>query len=268
MSQQKDTMCRDTPNLLLYAVPIFMVSLAIRLAKMIVDPLLMRDCAVYLELAEIWHRSGVYSDTLLYGIVIPPLPLFLIKEMMKTGFSPEVCSRSIALFLSSFIPVFGFIGTYRLFLNKKTALFMAGILAVHPSLVLYAGQPLRENNYMFALGLLFVFFADAIRTRSAMKWALCGAACTLAFFCRYEALEMIVILPLVIFLVRWKSHLPYRYCRDSLCVFFLAIIASTAILLSVTGYDCSFLYKVKRYGSDIEFDQMQQIQRELDKSFK
>lgn len=245
---RKESKTREEHLLLSCAVVVFLVSLAIRLAKLIVDPLIMRDCAVYLELAENWYATGQYSVTLQSEHIIPPLPLFTIKELMESGFSSEICGRSLALFLGSSIPVLGFLGAYRI---KKDNIFaasiMAGILAVHPTLVAYACQPLRENYYMFSMGLLFICVIDAIKDRSRVKWMLCGVCCAIAFFCRYEAFEMFLILPVIMFFVGWKQHLPRPYCWKCLLFFWGAIAISMVLLLSMTKYDSTFLQKIQLY---------------------
>ena len=130
---------------------------------------------------------------------------------------------------------------------------MAGILAAHPSLVSYSIQPMRENYYMVSMGLLLIFAIDAWKRKSQMKWMLCGVMCAVAVFCRYEALEMMIILPVVMVMAKWKQHLSSHHLVMNLASFFLAIAVSTIVLLSITGYDASFLKKIIRYGGDIEF---------------
>ena len=250
---QKESKTGEEHLIISCAVMIFLVSLAIRLAKLIVDPLIMRDAAQYLDLAEIWFESGRYSDTFLFGNVIPPLHLFSIKEMMQFGFSSDLCGRSFALFFGSAIPVLGFLAAYRIRHRIGMALLLAGILAVNPSLVSYSIQPMRENYYMFSMGVILILAIDAWKSQSHMQWALCGVMCAVAVFCRYEALEMIVILPIVMLMAKWKQHLSYHHLANNLVFFFLAIGSSTILLLSMTGFDASFLTKIVRYGGDIEF---------------
>ena len=251
---RKESKNREEHLLLSCAVVVFLVSLAIRLAKLIVDPLIMRDAAQYLDLAEIWFESGRYSDTFLFGNVVPPLHLFSIREMMQLGFSSDVCGRSLALFFGSAIPVLGFLAAYRIRHKIGMAFLMAWILAANPSLVSYSIQPMRENYYMFSMGVILILAIDAWKRQSQMKWMLCGVMCAVALFCRYEALEMIVILPVVMLMAKWKQHLPYHRLVKNLVSFFLAIGVSTILLLSMTGFDASFLNKITRYGGDIEFD--------------
>ena len=78
---------------------IFLMSIAIRLVKLVFEPLLLRDGTFYLRMAEIWHQTGDYLEITKEASNVPPLPLWCIKTLMNFYGNPEIAGRSISIFL-------------------------------------------------------------------------------------------------------------------------------------------------------------------------
>ena len=230
---------------------IFCCSLAFRVIKLILDPLLLRDSALYLFYSDIWYNTNNYSEITNIDTTVPPFPLFTIKEMMKMGFNSEITGRSISLFLGSLIPVLGYVIAKRCFKDKRIALITSIIFIIHPTLISYSIQPLRENYYLFFLELTIIEAINGIAKRSFISWFLCGCFLSITFFCRYEALEMIIIYSSLILFLSFKKKYTKRATLGNLASFYIACALTAALLLSITDYDLSFIKRVSRYKGNL-----------------
>ena len=225
---------------------VFLLALTVRLLKLITDPMLLRDSALYLALAEKWQKTGSYAQTIIGGTIIPPLPLFSIVKATEYGLDSEIAGRSIALFLGAIIPVLGYIISYKLSHRIELSLISALILILHPTLISYSIQPLRENYYLFFLGLVFITLINGIKTKKMKDWGLSGILIAFAAFCRYEALEFILLIPAIAYFVFRTSRNKYNTIKPVM-FFFLAFILTSVSLLSMVGFDMNFVKKILVY---------------------
>ena len=228
---------------------LFASALLVRLLKLILDPALMRDAALYLIMADSWYETGDYVHTLLYSYV-PPFPLLTIKCLMASGIGAEAAGRTLSLFFGSMTSVVAFLFVFKLCRNIRIAL-LAGILFVfHPDLVTYSVQPLRENIYIFFIGMLLTMIVDAVHDNSAVKWGVCGIPLSLAFFSRYETMEFFLFIPLIIltlfFLKRIKLKQVFLYSIS----LGLTFILTSVVFLYFIEFKCYFLSKLIYYWLD------------------
>ena len=223
---------------------IFLFSLATRELKLVLDPMLQRDSALYLTIAETWQETGVYAETI--RPVIPPFPLFTIVKMMDLGLNAEVAGRSLSLFLGAMIPVLVYIISYNIFKDITTSLIGVLCLSLHPTLVAYSIQPLRENHYIFMLGLIIIFIIYGIKKRSLAEWGLCGCVTAIAFFCRYEALELFFLYLFIGLVLFFNKKTSAK--RFVVAVFFvlMTFILTSLILISITDYNITFIEWIPR----------------------
>ena len=230
-------------------VGIYLVSLGVRVFKLIVDPILLRDSAAYLAISEQWFESKSYLQIITEGFVFPPLPCYSIVKLMEMGFSSEIAGRSLSLFLGSLIPVLVYI--YISTISKKTVIriIFVSIIVLHPSFIAYSIQPLRENYYLFFLAISIIAATKAIKYKRALEWGMCGIATAIAFFCRYEALELLIIYPTIIFILFLKRAICLKKTLGYISLFFISNVILFFVLLSITNYNLSFLYKVSDFSN-------------------
>ena len=233
-------------NRIVYAA-LFLGALSARLLKMMLDPMLLRDSAFYLSLAERWTAEG-YSQTVIDGtVIIPPFPIYCITKLMACNFSAEIAGRSISMFLGSIIPLLGYIIAYKIFKKNIIAVITAVLLIIHPSLVSYSTQPLRESYYLFFMGLLIIEIVNGIKEGKIKYWGLCGFFLSFALFCRYESIEFILFCPLIILYLFLRRNIDQKKFIKDLSSFFLALLVTSGLLLSITSYNLLFISNIAKY---------------------
>ena len=225
---------------------IFLVSIAVRLVKLVFEPLLLRDGALYLRLAEVWYQTGVPKG----NTSIPFLPLLCIKTLMGFCGDSEIAGRSITLFLGGLIPVIGFILARMITHNIRFSLIAALCFILHPNLVSYSIQPLRENYYILLIGLLMITMVWNFRNTRTAGWIACGAIIGIAFFCRLESLEFLVIVAVEIAILELKKKKILSFLKST-CVFLLAFALTLISMLAWINGDSSFVMRVENYRNKI-----------------
>lgn len=239
-----------THKRLILIATIFILSFAIRLLRLYIDPQLLRDSVLYIELADIWSETSNYSDIIAKGTITPPLPLYFIKELMNLGFSAEIAGRSLSLFTGAFVPVIGYFLAQNIFKNHIISLLFSLFLTINPALVFYSTQPLRESNYLFFTMFSGLFGIKAIIQQRKMDWVLCGCFISLSFFCRYESLELLVAIPLIVlFLILWgKMHLKNSIQNVAFLYLGFCFVSLTLIIMIGCGF--SFIKRISEYNTN------------------
>lgn len=230
---------RKYRTLLCICILIYLAAMLVRMIKIVLDPTLTRDGAVYLIWVENWIATGnFYYD--FFGRVDPSMPLspWTIKELIQLGgFDAEIAGRSLSLFFGSMFPVIGFLFTWRLCRSIRIALIAAFLLVFLPELVELSGQPMRDSCYISLCGVLMIVLVEAFRESTVFKWALCGIFLALSVYCRYEAMEFAVIVPLFLAFLWAFKKIKFREMFLDAAVFFL-VSALTLVLLALSvGFD-------------------------------
>ncbi len=235
---------------------IFLIGLLLRTIKLVIDPLLMRDSVLYLNMVDIWEETGQYHNAITEGAIRPPLMLYSIKYLMKYGFSSEIAGRSLSLFLGSMIPVLGFCIGSMVFKNRQSAFISAIAFLFHPTLIEYSIQPLRENYYLFFVGLVIIAFIKGIRKNRNWIWLICGMLLGLAVNSRYEALELFILIPTSMIFLLHRRKISGINIFKRVAVFFAGCIASCLIMLTLMDFDVSAIVYLIHYKDKIvhEYD--------------
>ena len=231
----------------LICIVIFLLSLVFRFFKMIIDPVLLRDSAQYLNMAEVWENTGLYGEAIQVGTPVPPLPIFMIKVLSATGLSEEMAGRGVAMFLGSCIPVIGFLIAYLLFRKKIVAFITACILMVNPTLVSFSTQPMRENSYLFFQGIMICFLILSIQKGGVIPLVVCGFLCSLSSFCRYEALESLFFCPIVFYIVFLYKKISLRRFTTCVSLFLASAIIGLFFMICLTESGMIFVEKIPLY---------------------
>lgn len=228
---------------------LFIVSLLIRIIKLATDPLLMRDAANYLLMAERWFDSNNYDLTFRQysGVVVPPLPVWIIKQTMIFGFGSEITGRAINLFAGSIIPVVAFILFYNISRRIKLSTATGLLISINPNLVSCSIQPLRENLYLVFCIIALVYLTKSSKGIISGLYCLWGAVfCILSIFCRYEAFELIPLC-IAIILLHFKTHRSLPLLINNLICYGIGMISSSIIFFYIIGCDLSFINRIRHF---------------------
>ena len=229
--------------LLCISLLIFAAALAFRLLKLALDPGLGRDSTLYLAWADSWFDTGNYLFYELDGPTrTPPLVPWAIKTAMAYGFSADITGRAISQFLGSLIPVIGFFFALKISRNIRIALLAAFVLVFQPDLVTLSVQPQRENFYLLFNALLLMAATDAVMNDSTLKWGVCGIFLSLAVFCRHEAFEFALLIPLALLLLCFFQKIKLRQVFARSAVFFAFFILTFLLMLSFVDFDYKFFF--------------------------
>ena len=225
---------------------IFFVSITIRLVKMVFEPLILRDAAFFLKAAEIWNKTGDYQELPKEFVGVPPLPLWCIKTLMSFCGSSEIAGRSISIFLGGLISVVGFILAREITHNIRISLIVALCCILHPILVAYSIQPLRENYFILLIGILLIVMVRNYRNPKTLGWIVCGAIVGIAVCCRHEALEFLFVVAaeIAVLELKWKTIVTFL---KSISLFFLAFALMFLLVLSCTNGEHTSVYRLKIY---------------------
>ena len=217
----------------------FLIAVTVRLFKLMMEPLLLRDSALYLKSAEIWNETGEYSEI----IKVPPLPLWCIKTLMSFCGDAELSGRTLSIILGGIICVTGFYLAKEIYNNIWISIFAAACLIFHPKLVFYSTQPLRENYFILLTEWVLIVMVNNFRTPKLSGWFICGAFIGTAIFCRLESLEFIVIIIAEIVFLYLNNKNKVLFFSSVFFLFFGLILFLYLLLLLCAHGDYSFMHK-------------------------
>lgn len=235
--------------LLCIGILIYAAALLARLGKLLIDPSLVRDAALYLNWVNSWVETGdFYFLVLGKAPLVPPVSLWSIKTMVElTGVDAETAGRALSLFLGSLVPVIGFYFALRFTRSIRIALVSALLLVIHPRLVEFSVQPIRENWYIFFNAALLFVLCEAVRRSSVVKWGACGVFLALSAFSRFEGLEFVPVVALVLLLLWFFRKITLKEMVLSGLVFCLALGATALLVMWSVDFDYRFFTRIRLF---------------------
>ena len=213
---------------------ICLAALAVRIGYLSLHPMESRDGILYTNFVRQWFLLGdaAIPD---YTRIPPPLYCYTSRLLMYFGITAEIATILVSMVsgVLLFIPLY-FAG--RIFWGRRGA-FWCGILGtVFPPLVRFSCSRLREGvYYLFVFSAFAFFFYAAKRIRPALNYALCGAMCVLAIFSRYEAFELLLVVPAGIMLCSFFSEKSLKSTLVNLLSFGAAVVLTSLLLNYLPG---------------------------------
>ena len=181
-------------NFFVITAGLTLFALGLRLAFLWLFPIVQRDGILYLEMMEAWDKTGSYQEILKvfrWMKWIPPFPLYLMKLFMPLGVSAECSARIFSITCGSLVPVIGYGIVWTLTKRQYLAIAAGLLFAVHPVLIEFSTQPLRDVFYIFWAGLTLFFLCRGMMKAKWYDWCAAGVFAAVSFLTRYEALEFI-----------------------------------------------------------------------------
>lgn len=205
--------------------------------QFLLSPFPKRDPLTYLALVRRWAETGSYASVVemnpKFGLLI--FSFLPVKWGVEIGLPLWPVSVFWMLILNA-VTVWAF---YRIVLlldpDRRIAFWCAAVFACHPAILRHAGLIMRDTPYLMACMLCVLCLIHSIRERQWHMELLTGAFCALAILCRYEALELPVLLVTVSVYYFIRNRFPardiVRFCGCCAAGFLLSI----AVLLLLTG---------------------------------
>ena len=246
--------CVNTKNcryhaLLCISILIYAAALLARLGKLLIDPSLVRDATLYLNWVNNWVETGdFYFLVLGKPPLVPPVSLWSIKTLVElTGVDAETAGRTLSLFLGSLVPVMGFFFALRFTRNIRIALLSALLLIIHPRLVEFSVQPIRENWYMFFNAAFLFVLCEAVRKSTLVKWAGCGVFLALSAFSRFEGMEFAPVAALILLLLYLFKKISLKEMLLSGLAFGLGFGLTALLVMWSVDFDYRFFSRIRLF---------------------
>ena len=190
-----------------------LLALVLRLLSFYIEPVISRDGTFYVLtaeklIAEDWNQEAF---TVLNG----NFPTFFYISYLASNLfdlSPYHLAIGTNILLGSLLPLIFFLIVRKLFKNDEVALAAALMCAVHPTLVEYSIEVQRESIYLFCSAVFVLFMVYFWNDR---KWYWCvgaGGTVALAFFFRFEGIELCIGAIVIFAIVFGQCKAKRRIC--------------------------------------------------------
>ena len=210
------------------------------------DSTVSRDGSLYIYMVQTWYDTNNYKnvlDTYTYvGSWLPPLPFYLMKSLMHIGPSAEIAGVSINIALGTFTPLLSYGIAYEVTQKKDISVCSALLTAVNPSMNSLSIEVQRDMVYLFFIGMTLWWLSAGIRRQKFIYWLGAGIVCGCAMLTRYETLEFLFLVPLILFVLSIGKHCLWK---RGICfgVVFLISLLGIVVLLSFMMQTQCFLYR-------------------------
>jgi len=194
------------------------------------NPLLDRDSINYCEIAESWHRTNRYDIPLQHGVGSTDAGyILLLKKGLDFHVPVVLWGRAIDLLstIAYFVAVY-FIGLS--FFKDHRAFLLLFIACIHPSTGQLSFALLRDPLCYALYSICILALLNLFQNNSFVWTAVFSVFVVLAFFIRYEALELFAIF-LLLSVFALKHHNDKRFLILSVLECFVIAIALMFIIL-------------------------------------
>lgn len=153
-----------------------------------------RDGIGYAAQIAAWYQTGSFdaigAPLLLAHSATPPFLYAMGRLLMGFGCSQYGGVFLVDIVFGSVLPLVMFGCGRRLWPeNKKLAYLAALLTALHPTLIAYSADILREISFLFFAACGFYFWLGMLQRKKALQALLSGCMIAMATLCRYEGFE-------------------------------------------------------------------------------
>ena len=212
-------------------------SLAVGAMLFALFPFPKRDPLVYLAVIRHWVDTGSYAAVVdkypKFGLLT--FSFLPVKWGVQLGLPLWPVSIVWMLILNA-VTAWAFYRIVVLLTADRRAAFWCGLVfSFHPAVLRHAGLIMRDTPYLMACMLCVLCLIYSIRERRWYMELLTGAFCALAILCRYEALELLILLPTVSIFYFFHDRFPMRDILRFCGFGIIGFVLSAAALLLLTG---------------------------------
>ena len=176
----------DKKKVVVYFLLIFLLALSVRTIKVCTKPIICRDSALYLSMADTWGNFGI-KEAYIPHPAVPPIYVFsLVAGQKYLGLKPELLGDVLGVVLGSLLVSAVFCIALSLFCSHELALVAAFLSSVHPYLIRMSSIILRGAVYLPFLAFALAFAVSAIKNKSYAKWCVFSLLLAIASMARFE----------------------------------------------------------------------------------
>ena len=234
----------NTQGLTAVSVSCLAIGFIVRFFYLLVYPVPVRDSFKYMMFIESWLETGEYPT----NYPFPPLSVYLLKlphELCNCDLIRSGIVVNMVLGLLIIVLIIKISSNLNCSICYSTCLGL--IAATHPTLVHYSCQVLRENSFLFFCCLSVLSMISYLKKHNIIYYIASSFFIVSSCLCRYEAMELIVVLGVVIlFLNKEKKR------KKVLLLFVFFLIAITAVFIISCAIGVPLDYYCKALTREIE----------------
>jgi uncharacterized membrane protein len=159
------------------------------------------DSTIDLSLARAFTEGDFYGGL---DVSRPPLHPLLVSLLYPLFNDYELSARIISVVFGTLVIAVSFHIGKRVF-DERVGLITAFLVAVHPYLVRYSGDTLREGLYYFLVATVVLLGYRAVFSSSARQMFLAGLICFLAYLTKPGAIGLLLVISLWVVLYNFSS---------------------------------------------------------------
>ena len=213
-----------------------LVGLAVRVLYIIKYPVPVRDAYNYAQHIQNWDTIRMTTPPLSLSLLRIPYCYFRL-DVMKSGIIVNMI-LGIAIILL-------FIVVMELISSSKRCILIVGIIAaLHPSLVHYSCEMLRENSFIFFSLLAIISTILYTKRNNNIFIALTALFCACSVLCRHEAIEFVVYFMLFAIIFHKKDPKRFLKCYG---LFFFSYLISFFLILNCFSSPVHYLKVYTKY---------------------
>ena len=231
-------------NTVFFLAGLILLAFLLRLFALWLFPIVQRDGILYLEMMNVWNETNSYQEVLknFRGVNwIPPFPLFLMKLLMPLGFSAECSAKVLCIGFGSLLPAIGYGIAWTLTKRQLIAVASGVLFAVHPVLIEFSIQPLRDGFYLFWAGLTLLFLCRGMINGKWYDWFAAGVFSAASFLTRYETLEFYLLIFVFLICAPLFQSYPWRRALTHGFVFAAGLVVTLFLVHCLMGTGALFV---------------------------
>ena len=224
----------DLKSTCLVLAIIFFLSLGLRITQPFLTDRITKDGVLYVHMAEDITKTNSNYQPFARNRRMPPLYIYMIAGASKyLNIHPETAGRLISILFGALLVIPVFFITKYLF-DSRIAGFAAFLVGVNPYLIDISASIMRDSLFVTLLFSTLFFIIKSItckNNKSYIYWGVSGIFLTLAIATRNEAIEIVGISFLFIFLCNTLKRSSFSFKLNIIKLFVGFIIMLTVSYL-------------------------------------
>ena len=222
---------------------LFLLSFGLKIFACKADPLLSRDAALYCLMAQEWYKTGSYQEMLKAfpgAERLPPGFLWCLKSLIKTDWPVQTVGLIFNIICGLLLIPIGYGRAWEIFRNKKITLITAAFFAVLPSVNQLSIEIQRDIPGLCLTGAVLWSALAGIRRKNWILWNISALLTSVNFLFRYESLECIPIIEIILIYLVIKRKFPLAKAIFFSSMWFVLFALSFVIFVCGTKNEILF----------------------------